>query len=391
MKYLSFKVLILAILMPPLFYLATIHGLEQYYLTGRYQNEIENTYLADMDGILGGEVALQESIRHSIERYMNDDLLVRLGIDLDVTVATAEGEILYPPPYQPGTTRGRIDNQDPIETARNNFEILQNGLTVDVSAVMRLYSAIALAILLVYILLTGCGLYLYFNTASFKARLEEQEQTAELERLQQLENEFSRQFDRVAAEREELLREHQRLQSSLEAHKQKAARNEEEMFEEIEKLEARLSENLEEQELQTNEILELEDKIGELEKLRGNINRHKEKNAEKLAKRFRTLYKNIDFHERSLSGIADLTDDMALKAEEVIHQLDVDSTAVVVKRKVFSRKGKINAFEVVFAYNGRIYFKKNEQQRIDLLAVGTKNTQAKDLAYLDRVHLNHTG
>ncbi len=390
MKYLSFNILILSILMPPMLYLGTIHGLEKYYLNTRYQNEIENIYLSDMNNILSGGVMLHESVREAIRRFMDEDLLITLGIDLDVTVTTEDGVILYPPGYQPGTPAD-IVNENPIETARDNFQILQNGLSVEVSAIIRLYSAIAMSILLFYILITGSGLYIYFNSVSFKARREEQEKAEELDRLHRLEDEFNLQFDRLTTERENLLKEHQSLQSSLEEQREKASKNEEEMFDEIETLEQRLSQNLEEQELQSKEILELEEKINELEKLRGNISKQKEKNVEKLSKRFKTLYKNIDVHEKALIGITDLTDDMALKAEELIHQLNADPSIVPIKRKVFSKKGKISAFEAVFAYNGRLYFRKDGHQGIEVLAVGTKNTQARDLAYLDRAHLGRTG
>ncbi len=383
MKHLSFKILVLCILLPPALYLATIHGLERYYLGQHYQNEIENTYLSDMNRILSGDVGLQESVRNAIRDFMDDDLLIRLGIDLDVTVTTADGVILYPPGYQPGTSADIVD-ENPMETARNNFQILQDGISVEVSAVIRLSSAIAISILLFYIFITGIGLYFYFHSASFKAHREEQEKSEELERLHRLENEFNQRFDRLTTERESLLSEYRSLQTSLEEQKKKAARNEEEMFGEIEKLEGRLSENLAEQDNQAEEILELEEKISELEKLRENINRQKEKNIEKLAKRFRTLYKNIEIHDRALHGIDDLPEDMALKAEELIHLLNADSDTVPIKRKVFSKKGKITAFEVSFSYNGRIYFRKNGQQRIEVLTVGTKNTQARDLAYLDR-------
>jgi len=383
MKYLSFKILILCILLPPALYLASIHGLERYYLGQHYQNEIENTYLADMNRILSGDVALQESVRKAILDFMDDDPLIRLGIDLDVTVTTADGTILYPPGYQPGSPADIVD-ENPMDTAQNNFQILQDGLSVEVSAVIRLSSAIAISILIFYIFITGIGLYFYFHSASFKAHREEQEKAEELERLHRLENEFSQRFDRLTTERESLLTEYRSLQSALEEQKEKAARNEEEMFGEIEKLEERLSENLAEQDNQAEEILELEEKISELEKLRENINRQKEKNIEKLAKRFRTLYKHIEIHDRALDGIDDLPEDMALKAEELIHQLNADYDTVPIKRKVFSKKGKITAFEVSFSYNGRLYFRKNGQQRLEVLSVGTKNTQARDLAYLDR-------
>ena len=79
-----------------------------------------------------------------------------------------------------------------------------------------------------------------------------------------------------------------------------------------------------------------------------------------------------------------MTEEMSLKAEEVIHQLNSDPLLVSVKRKVFSKKGKTTSFEVVFAYNGRLYFRKTNANRIEIPIIGSKNTQAKDLLFLDK-------
>ena len=73
------------------------------------------------------------------------------------------------------------------------------------------------------------------------------------------------------------------------------------------------------------------------------------------------------------------------QAEEIIHQLNSDPDLVPVKRKVFSKKGKTTSFEVVFAYNGRLYFRKPGGNRIKILTIGSKNTQQKDLLFIDNV------
>ncbi len=87
-----------------------------------------------------------------------------------------------------------------------------------------------------------------------------------------------------------------------------------------------------------------------------------------------------------MTGLFDLNDDMQIKAEEVIHQLNEDSSAVTVKRKVFAgKKNKTASFEVLFAYNGRLYFRNIEGGRIEVLIVGTKNSQVKDMDYLHSI------
>ena len=58
---------------------------------------------------------------------------------------------------------------------------------------------------------------------------------------------------------------------------------------------------------------------------------------------------------------------------------------VTIKRKVFGRKGRQTVFEVIFAYNGRLYFSNAKGRRIEVLAMGTKNTQAKELEFLARL------
>ncbi len=383
MKFFSFKILILCILLPPVLYLGTVHGLERY-LTRHYHDQVRNVYLSEMNDILNGTVTVRESIQRSIRQFISEKPLLRFGIQMDITVSTKDGIILYPPMYGMESPADSA-TESPIAVARQNFRLLSNGLTTDVEVTIRPYSAFAVSILFFYILIDGVWLYFYFRRISGKLRQADREKTAELDRLHRMEDELAQQISSLSIERQTLLNEYQGLEKALAEQKRNAAENEEEMFDEIGQMEQKLRDNLARQENQAQEILELEEKIGSLEKLRETIEKQKEKNVDKLSKRFKTLYKNIDVHERALLGLSELTDDMALKAEEVVHQLNADSSTVPIKRKVFSKKGKGTVFEVVFAYNGRLYFRKNGHGRVEVLSIGTKNTQAKDLAYLDRV------
>jgi hypothetical protein len=83
-----------------------------------------------------------------------------------------------------------------------------------------------------------------------------------------------------------------------------------------------------------------------------------------------------------VEGFVDLNDEMRLKAEEIIHQLDSAPDLVTIKRKVFGKKNRETVLEVVFAYKGRLYFRKGTDRRLEVLAVGTKNTQDRELEFL---------
>ena len=115
------------------------------------------------------------------------------------------------------------------------------------------------------------------------------------------------------------------------------------------------------------------------------MDKQKTKAADAARKRFATLYKKLTVHERAVSGYLDLNEDMKIKAEEVIHQLNEDPAKVTIKRKVFGRKGHETVFEVIFAYKGRLYFRNSKEKQVEILAIGTKNTQSRELEFLSNL------
>ncbi|MFO7838148.1 MAG: hypothetical protein R6X08_01455 [Desulfosalsimonadaceae bacterium] len=380
MKYLSFKILIFCILMPPVLYLITSQLL-QGYLTQWYQKDIKNVYLSDINEVLNGSLPISEAVQQSIDHYRKNSFFPDLGGNIEVTVTTSQGSILYPPAYE-GDSAPDIP-EDPTRLAEQNFRILDNGLNLEVKASIPPYSFISIGILLGYIFIFLGVLYACYRKALRSANADEARKAEEIRRLMELEQSHKQRAQSLAEERASLLSEYQQVEQSLEATKQQAEKEEEELFEEIENLEEKLQKNLSLQNEQNQEILQLKEQLEELEKARQNKNQHMEKAVERLAKRFKVLYKNIDITERALSGLADMDEEMSLKAEELIHQLNNDSSMVTVKRKVFSKKGGATVFESVFAYKGRLYFRKTSQNRVEVVAIGTKKTQNKDLAYLD--------
>ena len=133
------------------------------------------------------------------------------------------------------------------------------------------------------------------------------------------------------------------------------------------------------------EIDTLKEKIKLFEKEARKESKQKTKVYNSVRKRFKTLYKNISIEKRAIIGFLDLTEDMKIKSEEIIHKLNENPKLVPIKRKVFSKKGRATVQEVLFAYNGRLYFRASKNSRIEILTIGTKNTQIKDLEYLDGI------
>jgi hypothetical protein len=200
-----------------------------------------------------------------------------------------------------------------------------------------------------------------------------------------MESENTKRMESLQTERENLNTQIKKLRTVLEDQKRKSDRNEDDLIEEVEALEGKLSENLSLQNTQMAEIERLRDSIQGDKKGRQKDDRQKVKASDSVKKRFSTLYKNITIHDRSISGFVDLNEDLKIKAEEVIHQLNDDPGVVTIKRKVFGRKGHQTVFEVIFAYKGRLYFRNAKDRRVEVLAVGTKNTQARELDFLARL------
>ena len=371
MKTIPFKILILCILLPPVLYLVTTSSLESY-LQKKYEKDLTNFYLSDMNDILNGLIDIKSAIDTAVSGYLRDRFFVTLGGRIDVDVTTDQGSILYPATYM----NSSLDNitADPAELSKKNFQILNEGIQLKADVTIPHYSFLAIGLLLFYILVFLGGLYGYHRKVAFKIQHDESQKNIELSRLKELEKERLEKIDELSEERELLINEYDHLKSTLQKEKSLAEKTEEDLFEEIETLEKKLS-----------EIEDLKAQIAELEKSRSHLSKQKEKSIEKLGKRFKALYKNVELTQRALGALTDITDDMSLKAEEIIHQLNSNPDLVSVKRKVFSKKGKTTSFEVVFAYNGRLYFRRTNDNRIKILAIGSKNTQSKDLMFIDNI------
>jgi len=381
MKHVSFRIIALCILLPPICYGFTVRGLE-YYLARKYTRDVEQVCVGDTARLLRGGIRLKDAIRANIDRYLQHQRLLSWGVKATVWVTTGHRIVLYPAPVDE-TGPPLISNEAP-EIASENYSLLHDGLTATVDVKVEFGHLLPNAILGAYIFFALLSIYGVYRTGIQKTKQEEARINEKIERLLRQEQDFSERLESLKEERERVSAERDRLEKTLEAEKRKAGSNEAGLFDEIVELDEQLTRNLRLQEQQQAEIKSLYDKINGFEK---ELKTHAPKGREIdiLAKRFGALYKNISVHEHAVGGFAGLTEEMKLRGEEIIHRLNEAPDHVPIKRKVFSPKGREAVWEVLFSYNGRLYFRRSRDKRIEVIAVGTKNTQTRDLEFIDRI------
>ena len=381
MKYFSFKILILCILLPPVLYIASIQSIEVY-LKNMYKEKIEEIYTGDTHLLFDGNVRLKDALNRNITRYLSNRSLISYGLTLNVSVKTKEGIILYPSSFN---EEDPLASSDPMQIASENYNLMKDGLVISVDVKINHNTLISNCILSFYTICFAFVLYFYYKSSVKKAKVEDEEKTMEISLLRKSEKNFSKRLKSLAKERENYLSELKRFKKIFADEKSAADKNEEEMIKEILLLENKIEKNIVFQNKQQKEIDLLKDEIRQYEKERKKETKQQKKSSNIVRKRFKALYKNIYISERAIRGFVELTDEMKIKGEEIIQLLNKDPNQVPVKRKVFGKKKRTTTFESVFAYNGRLYYRKTKDNKAEILAIGTKNTQTKDLEFLNKI------
>lgn len=354
------------------------------YFRHRYTRELENIFLGDTRRLFDGYVRLKDAVNENIHRYLSTKTMTGFGLEAKATVVTRKGRLLYPTVFEQDDAGGLVP--DPITVAADNYSLLQEEpiLTLDVRFEhLRLFPNLILGF---YVLLAALVLYGHYRFAVRKHRQEESQRETEIRRLLSKEAAVSNRLQTLDAEKGRLTTELTRLRETLSDEKSRASRNEDELFGEIETLEADLSKTLAQQAQQQDEIAALKERIEQYERKDSKNPKQPPKAVQVLGKRFKTLYKKIAVSGHAVEGFADLDDQIKIKAEEVIHQLNENPDQVIVKRKVFiGKRDQKSVMEVIFGYKGRLYFRKNQSGRIEVLAIGDKNTQSRELTYLSNL------
>ncbi len=382
MRHVAFRIIVLCVLLPPVLYGFTVQGLE-YYLNRKYTRDVEQICVGDASLLLQGSVRLKDAVGTNIERYIQQQRLLSWGVRATVWVTTGSRIVLYPAPVEVSGTPPFPD--EALEIATENYSLLQDGLLVSVGVELAFGRLLPNIILGVYVILSVLALYGLYRAGIRKSDQEEAALNEELQRLLVQEQAFSKRLGDLRTDREQVSSERDQLEKTIDEERQKAGSNEAELFDEIVQLDEKLTQNLILQKQQEEEIKALSDRINAYEADKKKVRTRKGKEVDLLAKRFGTLYKNISVHERALDGFATLSEEMKIKGEGVIHRLNEAPDQVPVKRKVFSGKGRETVLEVLFSYNGRLYFRRNSEQRVEVLSVGNKNTQSRDLEFIDKI------
>ena len=347
-------------------------------LQRRYIDEIKDIYIGDTKPLFDGRISLKESIKKNINQYLHKQILPTWGANLEVLITTKCGIILYPVFFE--EKDDSILTHDPMRLATENYNCLNEGMEVTVDLEIRYNTLISNTILAFYILLSVLVFFYYYRAGIKKIKDKELRKNYEIGNLLQVQKKYTSRIERINEERLKLSKKLKCIKKELNNEKIKADKTEIDMIEEIMTLEKTIEKSLEQQNKQKNEIELLKENISQLEH-----NKYKTRAAKITIKRFNALYKNIKITNKAIDGFLRLPDDIKIKSEEIIHQLNEDPSVVSIKRKVFAKKNIQTAFEVIFAYSGRLYFSKTKDNKVEVLTIGTKNTQNKDLHFLNNL------
>ncbi|MFO7912930.1 MAG: hypothetical protein R6V15_12275 [Desulfotignum sp.] len=383
-KYFPFKILILCILLPPVLYVLTIQVLEQH-LETTFKKELEEIYIGDSGPLLKGSLEIEQAVTRNINSFLREKKFQAWGLRVKVTVTTRQGTMLYPRTFDFDDKDMPVSQISPAETAARNYSLLNQGLVLEFDLSIEHARLLSGLILGLYIL-AALGTFLWFyRIGAKKSKTDSLKQEQEIAHLQDLEKVYQKELVSLNQEQQTLSAELGQVKQHFEGEKKRASVNEEEMIQEIINLEEKLEANLAHQRQQRQVIAELSDKIQQFETGKRKTRKEKIKEEEIYQKRFSTLYKQTAVHPKAVDGFAGLTAELQLKAEEVIHQLNQDPDLVPVKRKVFGKKNRETVFEVIFAYKGRLYYRLMPDSRVEVVSIGTKHTQAKDLSFLNNL------
>ncbi|WP_300462711.1 hypothetical protein [Desulfobacula sp.] len=382
MKFFPIKIAIICLLATPLLYIVTLSSYEGY-LDKSYAYRIQNILIGDSKPLLEGTISLEEQIANNIYDFLRSDWLIQTAkLDINIFVTTAQKKIIYPIYLDvDGLTRNLNKEVDSDIIAKNNFNLLNSGLVVKIETNLSHGSKIGNLILVLYFGFSFLVFFIFYKIGNTKATAETKTKAHLINDLKREEQNYKEILNGLKKDRQGLFENIKSLNEKYQEDKTKAKINEEEMFKEIIRLEEKLN--------SFNKLKASKEK--EISELKSEIQKHSRRKSSKLrrneydfiAKRFSTLYKNIEMNRKALSGFLEMSDELQIKAEEVIHLLDRNPDKVMIKRKVFSgKKNRTACFEVLFAYNGRLYFKNNEKNRAEVLVIGTKNTQTKDMEFI---------
>ncbi len=392
MRRLPFHILFACIFLPPVLYILSLQSLE---IVARKQwtAELQRSLISNSKALLQGRIRIDYEIKQNVEAFLSSCRALKWGFHAQVTVETETGTWIYPASnsnpiniFDSETYPQDSPASAPVEmlqVAENNLKIMDEGIVLRLTVQIPRNSGLANGILIFFIIVFTILLYRSYRKSAGEARQFEKINQQALNTANKSFSEAQERLRDVTNRETKYQHEIKILKKDLDLADNKMRETEDEALAEMEQLEKNLHESVAFKEELELEILRLAEELEKIEASKKIPPKKQRKQVDKIAKRFNTLYKNLEFQQRAIEGFLHLQGDLQLRSEELIHTMNEDSSKLLVKRKVFSKKGATPSFECEFGYRGRIYWRPGTGSKTQILTIGTKNTQAKDLAYIE--------
>lgn len=391
MRRLPFHILFSCILLPPVLYIFSLQALEVV-AKEKWASELQEVLISDSKVLLQGHRRIEDEIQRNVETFLASCYVLKWGFRAQVLVKTSTGRRLYPSDTMYSFDSELFPRKRPVsqpmgtlKIAEENLNIMNEGIEIALTVEIPRNAWLANGILLFYIGIFTFLLYRAYVSSARAARQlavsNQQALEAANKRLRAAQQKLLEVTDRESSYQGEI----ERLKTDLELASGKAKETENEALTEIEQLEKSLHESVILKEELEFEVLRLGEELESIESAQKIPPRKRRKQIDNVAKRFKTLYKNLDIQQRAIEGFLNLESDLQLRAESFIHSMNENSRDLPVKRKLFSKKGVPPTFECEFGYKGRIYWRPGTGTKTQILTIGTKNSQVRDLAYLENI------
>jgi predicted nucleic acid-binding Zn-ribbon protein len=380
----SFRFAYLAIFVFLVAYVFTVEALEEV-LRRYYRTAVEAAVHVDPGS---GPVAQQIETR--INALLQGSPWIRYGeVRVRPLVLAADGRTLL---YAGGGLAGRAgdlaSSEEPLLPAIIDVDVSLPHNTVLANAVLLAYAALLVTTLVVYTRRLAAREQLELDAMGAtrdalaeRADAIESELTAVRSRLAEVEPESELQAEEIGSLQRERAELHGRLAQLQvrEAELRSGGARAQKLEEERRALEELLDEA-------TRDLTSKESELAELRSQTRRVSKRAARDEEVIARRLRTLYKNLEVDERAVENLAELGDESwRLRAEEAIKRLCDEADTAMVRRKVGGLPPHLSIFELGFADKGRIYYTTGGTRRYRVLAIGAKNSQKTDLEYLSRL------
>ena len=380
----SFRFAYLAIFLFLVAYVFTVEGLQEL-LRRHYRAEVEAAARVDP---AKGPVAQQISTR--INELLEGSAWIRWGdVRVRPLVLAADGRtLLYAGGGFPGAAAPEGADSAALLPAIVDVEVSLPHNTVLANAVLLFYASLLVTALVVYTRRLAAREQLELDALAAtrdalaaRASSIESELTTVRARLSEVEPESELQAEEIGALQRERAELHGRL-AQLEV-REAELRSGSARAQKLEEERQALEELLEEA---TRDLSVKQSELSDLRSQTRRASKRAERDEELIARRFRTLYKNLEVDERAIENLVELGDESwRLRAEEAVKRLCDEADTAMVRRKVGGLPPHLSIFELGFADKGRIYYTSGRTRRFRVLAIGAKNSQKTDLEYLSRL------